>query len=185
MVKGMGFEPIQWTSPCTDLVCRILAGCRSTLELPSHKPSLRPPALSRVVRCFRPTDLLYRVVVLWNNLRSHLLWLCDSAESGLINSVGWDFRPSLLHLYYTTKLAVCQEVLEKFLKNFCGILRSTRTIFELTCTVPSPLDTYIISQLAEKVNPFLQKSCTNLHRANPNFLCKLPGRARARTSLNF
>ena len=55
-------------------------------------------------------------------------------------------------LYYTTFRGICQEVLEKFLKNFCGILRSTRTIFELTCTVSLPLDIYIISYLWENVN---------------------------------
>jgi hypothetical protein len=26
--------------------------------------------------------------------------------------------------YYTTSLSVCQEVFEKFFKNFCGIFRS-------------------------------------------------------------
>ena len=49
---------------------------------------------------------------------SHLLWLCESAESDLITSVGWDFRPSLLHLYYTTLLWICQEVFEKKLQFF-------------------------------------------------------------------
>ena len=59
---------------------------------------------------------------------SHLLWLCESAESDLITSVGWDFRPSLLHLDYTTLLWICQGVFEKFFKN----------LFE-PCKVTSPL----------------------------------------------
>jgi hypothetical protein len=57
-----------------------------------------------------------------------------------------------LYYHYITHWVICQGVLEKFLKNFCGILRSTRTIFELTCTAPSPLDTNSIPHFGQNVN---------------------------------
>jgi hypothetical protein len=59
---------------------------------------------------------------------SHLLWLCESAESDLITSVGWGSRPSLLHLYYTTLLVVCQGVFQKFLKKFSNSFRARRPL---------------------------------------------------------
>ena len=80
-------------------------------------PSLRPHLLSRVVGCLWST-VIYRVLVLQNNLRSHLLWLCESAESDLITSVARDWFPSHLHLYYTTFLRICQYFFEKFLLFF-------------------------------------------------------------------
>ena len=80
------------------------------------------------------------------------LRLCGSAESDLITSVGLDFRPSLLHLYYTTKLVVCQGVLVFFFnfgrKNLnCGTLHTISPAHGV-----SPLDTYIISQNSPFVN---------------------------------
>ena len=45
-----------------------------------------------------------------------------------ITSVGRDFRPSLLHLYYTIKLAVCQGVLENFFNFFRRYSKSVRCI---------------------------------------------------------
>ena len=66
-------------------------------------PSLRPHLLSRVVGCLWST-VIYRVLVLQNNLRSHLLWLCESAESDLITSVGrGETKEDLLHILNTVQ----------------------------------------------------------------------------------
>ncbi len=131
LVKGMGFEPIQWTSPCTGLVCRILAGCRSTLELPSHIPSLRPHTLSRVECCLWSTVLYTEWLSYW----TPCVHTCSgSATLRRVTSLprfvrGKEFpfsrflrtdlhsvlSASLLHLYYTTSWPICQEFFEKIL----------------------------------------------------------------------
>ena len=104
-------------------------------------PSLRPPTLSRVVCCLWST-VLYSERPSYRHLCVSPLRLCGSAESDLFTSLGegWSDCPvttilfgvgrlaflSLSHIYYTTFPLVCQEVFQKFLKNFfesckCGL----------------------------------------------------------------
>ena len=63
-----------------------------------------------------PTDF-YTEFSSYRTLWFTPLRLCEYAESGLITSVGWGF-PSTLHIYYTTKLWICQEVFEKICNFF-------------------------------------------------------------------
>lgn len=133
--------------------------------------------------------LIYRVLVLQNNLCSHLLWLCESAESDLLpRSVRTFVLPS-----YTYIIPHFYGFVKRFLKKFRTFFKNfllgntTATLSRtsaLTCGLtyhyeflssPSLL-TYILYHTASKKSTlFMKKSCTNLHRADPNFLCKLPG----------
>ena len=113
-----------------------------------------------------PTDF-YTEFSSYRTLWFTPLRLCEYAESGLITSVGWDF-PSTLHIYYTTKLWICQEVFQKFLKNFfepCTV-ELAPLMFQLVLRwTPTTISTVCFPRLLtlllyHKIN---QKSMTKLY----------------------
>ena len=106
---------------------------------------------------------------------SHLLWLCGSAESDLITSVGWDFRPSLLHLYYTTLLVICQEVFEKFFKNFRKVFRLVSQGSRTPRTMWDPVPPRLALLTLILYHNEREKSIVKMHKNSAPELCKLPG----------
>ena len=92
---------------------------------------------------------------------------------------------TLLHLYYTTKLVVCQEVFEKFFKN----------LFRAVYRIPLPLllfsKKYFVQVLLASWHPRLltlilyhisgQMSIVKMHKLSGRKLCKLPNKSKNRS----
>ena len=92
--------------------------------------------------------------------------------------------PLTLILYHT--FAVLSRGFEKIFQKFFrvsfaltistgGLVRLCSRLVPLYRGYPSLLTLILYHNERGKSTTFVKKSCTNLHRANPNFLCKLPG----------
>jgi hypothetical protein len=136
-----------------------------------------------------PTSLvylfIYRVFVLQNNLRSHLLWLCESAESDLLpRSVRTFVLPSYTYII-PQNLRFVKRFLKNFSKNFSGEFRTyyfhgRLSAFMLKAGsslswIPFPLDTYIIPHFGTKVNRQIAQSFAKIKSWNWLF-CRKTGR---------